>query len=67
MKLTAMKYLNNYYSQFYHPFCEQVPQLTLSTGEAIFFVPVVLSGSPVTKVWRVLRLRMETTASRYGG
>jgi hypothetical protein len=26
-----------------------------------------LSGSPVTTVWHVLRLRMEETASRYGG
>jgi hypothetical protein len=27
----------------------------------------MLSGSPVTTAWRVLRLRMEETASRYGG
>jgi hypothetical protein len=29
--------------------------------------PSMLSGSPVTTAWRVLRLRMEETASRYGG
>jgi hypothetical protein len=27
----------------------------------------MLSGSPVTTAWRVLRLRMEKTAFRYGG
>jgi hypothetical protein len=27
----------------------------------------MLRGSPVTTAWRVLRLRMEETASRYGG
>jgi hypothetical protein len=27
----------------------------------------MLSGSPVTTAWRVLRLRMEEMASRYGG
>jgi hypothetical protein len=27
----------------------------------------MLSGSTVTTVWRVLGLRMEETASRYGG
>jgi hypothetical protein len=28
---------------------------------------LMLSGSLVTTAWRVLRLRMEETASRYGG
>jgi hypothetical protein len=27
----------------------------------------ILGGSLVTTAWRVLRLRMEKTASRYGG
>jgi hypothetical protein len=31
------------------------------------YFKTVLSGSPVTTAWRVLRLRMEKTASRYGG
>jgi hypothetical protein len=29
--------------------------------------PTILSGSLVTTAWRVLRLRMDETASRYGG
>jgi hypothetical protein len=33
----------------------------------IFSIIPMLSGSPVTTAWRVLRLRMEETASRYGG
>jgi hypothetical protein len=35
MKMTAMIYLDNYYSQFCHPFCEEEQQLILATGEAI--------------------------------
>jgi hypothetical protein len=31
------------------------------------YFATMLSGSLVTTAWRVLRLRMEETASRYGG
>jgi hypothetical protein len=30
-------------------------------------IPTMLGGSLVTTAWRVLRLRMEGTPSRYGG
>jgi hypothetical protein len=36
-------------------------------NEVSTFWNSILSGSPVTMVWRVLRLQMEETASRYGG
>jgi hypothetical protein len=34
---------------------------------AVVMLETMLSGSPVITAWRVLRLRMEETASRYGG
>jgi hypothetical protein len=37
-----------------------------SLSNLIIFNNVMLIWSPVTRLWRVLRLRMEETASRYG-
>jgi hypothetical protein len=46
---------------------------TLSTPEIIKYfqyiqaLGTILSGSLVTTAWRIFRLQMEKTASRYGG
>jgi hypothetical protein len=34
---------------------------------AVVLELTMLSGSPLTTAWRVVRLRMEEKASRYGG
>jgi hypothetical protein len=47
VKLEAMIHPYNYYSQFYHPFCEQVRQLIPSTGGAIlllFQISLIISS-----------------------
>jgi hypothetical protein len=43
------------------------PQHPVLKHPQSMFLNVMLGGSLVTTAWRVLRLRMEETASRYGG
>jgi hypothetical protein len=44
-----------------------VQKIKLFTTLIFFNIHNMLGGSLVTTAWRVLRLRMEETLSRYGG
>jgi hypothetical protein len=41
--------------------------ITINSFLQVLLINLMLSGSTITTAWRVLGLRIEETASRYGG
>jgi hypothetical protein len=52
---------------FYETAWRNIPEYSHIHKCTLLMILAVLSGSTVTTAWRVLGLRMEETASRYGG